>query len=117
MTAPTAPTAPTEPQPEAPALRARIGIGMMLLSGVFWFALLAVPFLPLSVAQKSAAGAGLFIATQAAWWIGAAIAGPATLRRLLGYARKLWPVRQKPSADAGSDSEHDDSVGAAPPSA
>lgn len=110
-------TDPTDPQPETPALRAQIGIGLMLLSGVFWFALVAVPFLPLSVAQKSGAGAAMFIATQAAWWIGAAVAGPATIRRMLGYARKLWPTRQKPPADAVPEPEHDDSIGAAPPSA
>lgn len=111
-------TEPESPSPESteqnaptsiprPALRVRIGITLILLSGVFWFSLLAVPFLPLNVTQKSAVGAGLFVSVQVAWWVGAAIAGPTAVTRLMSGMRRLWPGR-------GTSEEPDDPAGQRP---
>ncbi len=35
---------------------ARIGIALILLSGMLWFSLFAIPFLPLTLGQKNRAG-------------------------------------------------------------
>ena len=69
---------------------ARIGIALILLSGMLWCSLFAIPFLPLTVGQKAAlAGVG-FIGVQIAWWTGATLAGPQTIARL-----KSWCGRRK----------------------
>jgi hypothetical protein len=90
---------------ERPLLRVRVGIALIVLSCVLWFALLAIPFLPLTVAQKSALGFSTFVAVQVAWWGGAAIAGPTAIRRLIGAFRRFWPGRK--SAATGSESSEE----------
>jgi hypothetical protein len=67
---------------------ARIGIGLILLSGVLWFSLFAIPFLPLTVGQKAALTGAVFIGVQIAWWSGAALAGPQTVSRLRSWFRR-----------------------------
>jgi hypothetical protein len=61
---------------------ARIGIVLILLSGVFWFSLFAIPFLPMTVGHKAALAGALFIAVQIAWWSGAVLLGPQAIARL-----------------------------------
>lgn len=68
-------------------IRSRIGIALILISGVLWFSLFAIPFLPLTVGQKAAFAGTLFVAVQIAWWAGAALAGPQLVSR-------LWPRRR-----------------------
>jgi hypothetical protein len=71
---------------------ARIGIALILLSGVLWFSLFAIPFLPLTVGQKAALAAADFVGVQIAWWTGAALAGPQTVARLWSWCgRKRKP--------------------------
>jgi hypothetical protein len=60
----------------------RFGVALILLSGVLWFSLFAIPFLPLTVGQKAAIAGADFVAVQFAWWIGAALAGPKLLAKL-----------------------------------
>ncbi|MBT4866002.1 MAG: transporter suffix domain-containing protein [Planctomycetaceae bacterium] len=67
---------------------ARIGIGLILLSGVLWFSLFAIPFLPMTVGQKAALAGAFFVGVQIAWWSGAALAGPQTVSRLTSWFRK-----------------------------
>lgn len=67
---------------------ARIGIGLILLSGVLWFSLFAIPFLPLTVGQKAALAGADFVGVQIAWWSGAALAGPQTVSRLRSWFRR-----------------------------
>jgi hypothetical protein len=86
--------ADTAPASSRPAFRVRLGITLIVLSCVFWFGLLAIPFLPLDVAQKSALGAAVFVAVQVAWWGGAAIAGPAAIGRLMTAFRRFLPGRK-----------------------
>ena len=63
----------------------RIGIALIALSGVLWFSLFAIPFLPLTVAQKSGLGAAVFVGVQIAWWTGAAMTGPEVVRKIKGW--------------------------------
>jgi len=69
---------------------ARIGIVLILLSGVLWFSLFAIPFLPLTLGEKAALAAADFVGVQVAWWTGAALVGPHTVTRL-----RSWFGRQK----------------------
>ena len=88
----------------------KLALALVLLSGVFWFSMLAVPFvpLPLSAWQKGALALGLFIAAEVAFWAGALLVGKQLLFRYLG---KLWPKRwrlrkqqkRNCAADAASD--------------
>lgn len=61
---------------------ARIGIVLILLSGVLWFSLFAIPFLPLTIGQKAALAGADFVGVQIAWWVGAAMAGPKLVSEL-----------------------------------
>ena len=67
---------------ERRSARTRFGMGLILLSGVLWFSLFAIPFLPLTMAHKAALAAGVFVAVQLTWWTGAAVAGAQTVQRL-----------------------------------
>ncbi len=68
----------------------RIGILLILLSGVFFFSMVSVPWWPLSGAQKTMAGGALFVSVQVAWWVGAALVGPAAIS-----AMRNWFGRKK----------------------
>lgn len=69
----------------------RLALGLVLLSGVFWFSMLAVPFvpLPLSAWQKGALAFALFFAAEVAFWVGALLVGKDLIYR---YLAKLWPT-------------------------
>ena len=64
---------------------ARIGIVLILLSGMLWFSLFAIPFLPLTVGQKAVLAAAMFVGVQIAWWSGAMLVGPQTIARLWSW--------------------------------
>ena len=72
------------------SLAAKIGIALILLSGMLWFSLFAIPFLPLTLGQKAALAGADFVGVQIAWWTGAALVGPQTVARL-----KSWCGRSK----------------------
>ncbi|MFK7766249.1 MAG: hypothetical protein AB8B55_03320 [Mariniblastus sp.] len=60
--------------------RAQIrGVFLMLLSGVFFFTMLSVPWFPISRSLQLILGTGLFICVQVAWWAGVALAGSGAL--------------------------------------
>lgn len=67
-----------------------IGIGLIVLSGLMWFFLFAIPFLPLTVTQRAVLAAGDFVGVQIAWWTGAVLAGPQTVRHI-----KAWFGKKK----------------------
>lgn len=69
-------------EPGRRALAGRVGIVLILLSGVLWFSLFAIPFLPLTIGQKAALAGADFVGVQIAWWAGAALAGPQLVARL-----------------------------------
>ncbi len=70
----------------------KMALALVLLSGVFWFSMLAVPFvpLPLTAWQKGALGLALFIAAEIAFWAGALLVVKEVIFRYLG---KLWPQK------------------------
>ena len=65
-----------------------VGVTLILVSGVLWFSLFAIPFLPLTIGQKTALGAAVFVVVQIAWWTGAAIAGPGVVKTMTGWFRR-----------------------------
>lgn len=88
---------PNEPEGDGPSAEpssvsrlSRFGVALILLSGVLWFSLFAIPFLPLTVGQKAALAGADFVAVQIVWWIGAALAGPKFVAKL-----KSWFKRKK----------------------
>jgi len=78
----------TTPAPQKSPFATKLGIALILLSGVLWFSLFAIPFLPLTVAQKAALAGADFVGVQIAWWSGAALAGPRTVKRLWAWFRR-----------------------------
>ena len=56
------------------------GIALILLSGVFFFSMLSVPWWPIATAHKAIVGGFLFAGVQIAWWVGAALTGPALIQ-------------------------------------
>ena len=85
---------------EAPSPRskrwAKLGIILILLSGVFWFSMLAVPFLSISTGAKALTIGILFGAVQVAWWTGAALAGPETVKRIKGWFSRKRSADEEP---------------------
>ncbi len=86
---------PNEPEGNGPSAEpssvsrsSRFGVALILLSGVLWFSLFAIPFLPLTVSQKAALAGADFVAVQIAWWIGAAMAGPKLVAKLTAHFRR-----------------------------
>lgn len=76
------------PDTPAPGRYMRIGIALILLSGLLWFSLFAIPFLPLETGHKALLAGAVFIGVQIAWWIGAALAGPRFVRKVTGWMRR-----------------------------
>lgn len=66
----------------------RTGIALILLSGVLWFSLFAIPFLPFTTGNKALLAGAIFIGVQIAWWIGAALAGPRVVSKVTGWMRR-----------------------------
>ena len=62
-----------------------IGFSLILLSGVFFFSMLSVPWLPIDSRYKVILGGALFVGVQIAWWIGAALAGQAAIGAMFSW--------------------------------
>ncbi|MEO2019251.1 MAG: hypothetical protein ABGZ53_33370 [Fuerstiella sp.] len=77
-------------------IRTQFGVGLMVGSGVLWFALFAIPFLPLTTWQKTVLGGVVFAAVQVTWWSGVALAGPRMFGKLTGWFRRS---PKRPSAE------------------
>lgn len=91
---------PSQPLPTHEAqgrakLLQRLGIFLILLSGVFFFSMLSVPWWPLEISSKAIAGGVLFVGVQLAWWVGAALLGPAALRMMKSWFTSKTPVVDK----------------------
>ena len=70
------------------ARSARVGVILMGASLPLWPALLAVPFLPLSLAEQGAVATGIIVVAEVAFWGGAALAGPEAARRMRSWWRR-----------------------------
>ena len=66
----------------------RLGVFLVLLSGVCFFTMLSVPFFPIGDGQKAVLGGGLFIGMQIAWWTGAACVGPAAVKKMSAWFKR-----------------------------
>ncbi len=66
----------------------RLGVCLILLSGVCFFSMLSVPFLSISDGQKAMLGGGLFVGMQITWWAGAACVGPAAVKKLSAWFKR-----------------------------
>ncbi|MEP3482545.1 MAG: transporter suffix domain-containing protein [Fuerstiella sp.] len=66
----------------------RTGIVLMFLSGVLWFSLFAIPFLPFTAGEKALLAAAIFVGVQISWWLGAALAGPRVIRKAKEWLRR-----------------------------
>ncbi len=100
VTEPTKPDS-NKPVPEVPPIlwRRRLGIAMIVLSGVLWFSLFAVPFLPLSLGNRTALAGALFVGVQIAWWGGAALVGPALARKIKAmFKRRTKKLSPRPAS-------------------
>ena len=83
----TSPDSKTEPRRPKPWLF-RLGVLLILLSGVCFFTMLSVPFFPLSDGRKAMLGGGLFVGMQVTWWTGAACVGPAAVKKMSGWFKR-----------------------------
>lgn len=77
-------------------MRTRLGIALVVFSGVLWFSLFAIPFFPLQTGQKAAAAGTVFVGVQITWWGGAALAGPRVMTSLTKWFRGL---RNRPTEE------------------
>ena len=69
-------------------LSAGIGVVLILLSGVFFASLFAVPFLPLGAGAKVLMGGALYAGMQIAWWAGVAFAGSSAIGKMKSWFRR-----------------------------
>ncbi|MFT5300779.1 MAG: hypothetical protein ACI87E_003947 [Mariniblastus sp.] len=66
----------------------KLGVFLILLSGVFFFSMLAVPWLKISGGYKVILGGALFVGVQVAWWVGAALVGPAAIGTIRSWLKR-----------------------------
>ena len=55
------------------------------MSGVFFLAMFAVPFLSVSVTNRTVIVGALFVCVQVSWWVGVALVGPSAVSKLKGW--------------------------------
>ncbi|MEM7601758.1 MAG: hypothetical protein AAF357_10130 [Verrucomicrobiota bacterium] len=66
-----------------------LGVFLILLSGLCFFTMLSVPFLPVDdEGKKAMLGGGLFVGMQATWWTGAAFVGPTAVRKMSDWFKR-----------------------------
>lgn len=78
--------------------RARLLAGWTLvcLAIAMWCALLALPFLPFSVATRATIGVGILVVAEVIFWVGCAFLGPEIAKRFKGLFRRFF-TRQQPA--------------------
>ncbi len=69
---------------------AKLGIALILCSGVLWAPLPVIPFLSMATSHKAVLAGILFVGVQITWWIGAALAGPEAVRAIRNRIRKIF---------------------------
>jgi hypothetical protein len=68
---------------------AKIGVGLIVGSCLLWAAVLVVPLLPLSIAEKALVVTSLIVISEVIFWLGILLAGKELAYR---YRRKLNPI-------------------------
>jgi hypothetical protein len=66
----------------------KLGLFLIVVSCLLWAAVLAVPILPLSIAQKSLTATSLIVISEVIFWLGILLAGKELAHR---YRRNLNP--------------------------
>ena len=94
------PASPSEPATGPGRNYTKLGLGLMLFSGVLWAPLPVLPFLSIPASVKVAVGTVLFIGVQIAWWGGTVLAGPAAVRKVYAFFRQLQWWKQPEPDDA-----------------
>jgi archaellum biogenesis protein FlaJ (TadC family) len=69
-------------------VNSKLGVSLIVSSCLLWVTVLAVPFLPASVAQKAIITASILIVSEITFWLGILLAGKEIAQR---YRRKLNP--------------------------
>jgi hypothetical protein len=69
-------------------VNSKLGLGLVLISCLLWVAVLAVPFLPATIAHKALVTTSLVLLSECAFWLGIGISGKELAQR---YRRKLNP--------------------------
>ncbi|WP_373547436.1 transporter suffix domain-containing protein [Chamaesiphon sp.] len=69
------------------AIYSKLGLLLILTSCLLWAAILFVPILPLSIAQKAISTASLVIISEVLFWLGILLAGKQAHR----YRRQFNP--------------------------
>ena len=82
----------------------RLGVVLILLSSLPWLALVVLPFLGLGAGGAAAAGGGLILVAEVAFWLGLVLVGRVTWRlaRSRGWRRvpgALWRLLRHGAAD------------------
>lgn len=68
--------------------RQLLGLALVALSVVFYFALVAVPFLPVATERQVMLAGAFAISTEGSFWLGCLVAG----KEIIAFLRsKLWP--------------------------
>jgi hypothetical protein len=90
-------TVPTRARP----IRAAIAYSLIVLSFVVWFAILAVPWLPLSLGQASALVTALIITGEITFYAGVALLGRKIWDRIKGSLLRGKNERAAPVVTSG----------------
>ncbi|XGW00260.1 MAG: transporter suffix domain-containing protein [Leptolyngbya sp. BL-A-14] len=53
----------------------QLGVALLVISCLVWLAIVGIPFLPLTLAQKAAIVPGLLILGELFFWVGALLVG------------------------------------------
>ncbi len=73
-----------------------IAVALIILSGISFGLILAVPFFPISLTKKGIYVTALIITGEITWWTGIAVAGKQVIARYGKYFNPLtWPVFMK----------------------
>ncbi len=70
--------------------RLTVGIGLIVVHGLFWLAVPVVPFLGISGAAKAVLIPTLIVSAEVLWWVAIAVLGAEAVRALRG---RLNPLR------------------------
>ncbi len=70
----------------------QLGVVLIIVSCLVWLAIVAVPLLPLTLAQKAAIVPGLLILGELFFWVGALLVGKEVAERYRHWLnpRYLW---------------------------
>lgn len=79
--------------------RAKIGIVLIILSFLIWFAIFAVPFLPLTGRVKWRVGVVLVICCYSSWFLGLFLAGREVAAPIMAWFWKWLPWKKRMKED------------------